>query len=126
MGWAAGMSARIRWMRFAVALGGCLCVMAGDAAAQSLSLNLGTGSQSLTTNLVSIIALTSVLAVAPGILVMGTAFTRIVVVLSMLRTALGLQQSPPNSVIISLAIFLTGFIMTPAFETAYQNGLQPL
>ncbi|PPQ27614.1 flagellar type III secretion system pore protein FliP [Rhodopila globiformis] len=114
-----------RWRRAAV-LGCILCLVARGAAAQSLSLNMGTGSQSLTTNLVSIIALTSVLAIAPGILVMGTAFTRIIIVLSMLRTALGLQQTPPNSVLIGLAVFLTGFIMAPAFQTAYQNGLQPL
>jgi flagellar biosynthesis protein FliP len=98
-----------------------------SAMAQSLSLNLGAGGNgSLASSLVSIVAITSVLAIAPGILVMGTSFTRLVVVLSMLRTALGLQQTPPNSVIISLALFLTGFIMAPAFETAYRDGLQPL
>jgi flagellar biosynthesis protein FliP len=111
----------------AIVFGCCLAVAAGTAHAQSVSLNLGTGgSQSLVTNLVSLVALTSVLAIAPGILVMGTAFTRIAVVLSMLRTALGLQQTPPNSVIISLALFLTGFIMAPAFEAAYRDGLQPM
>ena len=95
--------------------------------AQSLSLNLGAGGNgSLASSLVSIVAITTVLAVAPGILVLGTSFTRLVVVLSMLRTALGLQQTPPNSVIIGLALFLTGFIMAPAFETAYHDGLQPL
>jgi flagellar biosynthetic protein FliP len=57
---------------------------------------------------------------------MGTAFTRLVVVLSMLRTALGLQQTPPNTVIISLALFLTAFIMAPSFETAYRDALQPM
>lgn len=117
----------MRWARYALLVGFYVCIDGRLASAQSLSLNLGTGgSQSLATNLVSIMALTSVLAIAPGILVMGTAFTRIVVVLSMLRTALGLQQTPPNSVIISLAIFLTGFIMAPAFETAYHDGLQPM
>jgi flagellar biosynthetic protein FliP len=57
---------------------------------------------------------------------MGTSFTRLVVVLSMLRTALGLQTSPPNTVIVSLALFLTAFIMGPTFESAYRDGLQPL
>ncbi len=110
-----------------MALGCCMGMAAGIADAQTVSLNLGSsGGQSLATNLISVVALTSVLAVAPGILVMGTAFTRIAVVLSMLRTALGLQQTPPNSVIISLALFLTGFIMAPAFETAYHEGLQPM
>lgn len=98
-----------------------------SAAAQSVSFNMGpSGAGSLTTNVISLIALTSVLALAPGILVMGTAFTRLVVVLSLLRTAMGLQQTPPNTVIISLALFLTGFIMAPAFEHAYHNALQPL
>jgi flagellar biosynthetic protein FliP len=97
------------------------------AHAQSVSLNLApTGGQGFATNVAGILALTTVLALAPGILVMGTAFTRLVVVLSMLRTALGLQQTPPNSVIISLALFLTAFIMAPAFETAYHDALRPM
>ncbi len=57
---------------------------------------------------------------------MVTSFTRIVVVLSFLRSALGIQQTPPNSVLISLALFLTFFIMTPVFEAAYEQGIQPL
>jgi flagellar biosynthetic protein FliP len=110
------------------------------ATAQSVSINLGGGNlgaggmtvdnpggpQSMASNVISILALTSVLALAPGILVMGTSFTRLVVVLSMLRTALGLQSSPPNTVIVSLALFLTAFIMGPSFETAYRDGLQPM
>jgi flagellar biosynthetic protein FliP len=97
------------------------------AQAQSLSLNLApSGSQSLASNLIGLVALTTLLTLAPGILVMGTAFTRLVIVLSMLRTALGLQQTPPNTVIISLALFLTGFIMAPAFEHAYRDAVQPL
>jgi flagellar biosynthesis protein FliP len=104
-----------------------------SALAQSMSINLGSatgddslGGHSMASNVVSILALTSVLALAPGILVMGTSFTRLVVVLSMLRTALGLQTSPPNTVIVSLALFLTAFIMGPTFESAYRDGLQPM
>ena len=104
----------------------CFAVLPASAMAQSVSLNLGNGTGSLASNVVGIVAITSILAIAPGILVMGTSFTRLVVVLSMLRTALGLQQTPPNSVIISLALFLTGFIMAPTFETAYHDALQPL
>ena len=66
------------------------------------------------------------MSLAPSILVMVTSFTRIVVVFSFLRTALGLQQTPPNSVLISLALFLTFFIMSPVFEKAYEDGLKPL
>ena len=57
---------------------------------------------------------------------MVTRFTRIVVVLSLLRSAIGLQTAPPNAVMISLALFLTAFIMAPTFETAYNDGLDPL
>ncbi len=123
------MHAALMWaLRWIVALGLAAALGAHAADAQSLSLNLAptAGGQSLTTNLLSIVAITTVLAIAPGILVMGTAFTRLVIVLSMLRTALGLQQTPPNTVIVSLAVFLTGFIMAPAFETAYRDALKPL
>jgi len=67
-----------------------------------------------------------VLSLAPSILVMMTSFTRIVVVFSFLRTAIGIQQTPPNTVLISLALFLTFFIMAPTFEAAYNQGLEPL
>jgi flagellar biosynthesis protein FliP len=104
-----------------------LLLWAPHASAQSLSLNMAPdGAHSLTTNVVTLVAITSVLSLAPGLLVMGTAFTRLVVVLSLLRTALGLQQTPPNTVIIALSLFLTGFIMAPSFETAYRQAVQPL
>ena len=57
---------------------------------------------------------------------MTTSFVRIIVVLSLLRTGLGLQQSPPNAVLVSLAIFMTGFIMAPVFTQSYDEGIQPL
>jgi len=66
-----------------------------------------------------------VLSIAPGILVMVTSFTRIVVVLSLLRTAIGLQQAPPNVVIVSLSLFLTAFVMAPTWEQAYTQGVKP-
>ncbi len=73
-----------------------------------------------------IIILMTVLSLAPAILIMMTSFTRIVIVLSFLRTAIGLQQTPPNAVLVGLALFLTVFIMAPALETAYREGLQPM
>ena len=73
-----------------------------------------------------LIALLTVLSLAPSILVMVTSFTRIVVVLSLLRTALGTATAPPNAVIISLAMFLTAFVMGPTFQTAYDAGVKPL
>ena len=116
----------IKYLTRILPLALAMLATAGTAQAQSVSFNLGSGGESLTTNVVGILALTSVLAIAPGILMVGTSFTRLVIVLSLLRTALGLQQTPPNSVIVSLALFLTGTIMAPAFETAYQDALQPM
>ena len=80
----------------------------------------------LTDRVVQLVALITVLSLAPSILMMVTSFVRIVVVLSLLRTAIGVQQSPPNSVIISLALFLTAFVMAPTFTEAYKAGIQPL
>jgi flagellar biosynthetic protein FliP len=95
------------------------------AAAQALNINLGTGA-GLTERVVQLIGLMTVLSLAPSIVIMTTSFTRIVVVLSLLRTALGLQQSPPNSVIISLSIFLTAIVMGPTLQKSYDDGVKPL
>ena len=102
-----------------------LVVFVEPAAAQQVTLNLGQGS-GMTERLVQLVALITILSVAPSILIMVTSFVRIVVVLSLLRTAIGIQHSPPNSVIISLALFLTAFIMTPTLEKAYTDGIEPL
>ncbi len=109
----------------AVALGGLMLLGVQPAAAQQLSLDLG-GSGSTTARIVELVGLMTVLSLAPSILVMVTSFTRIVVVLSFLRPALGTTTNPPNSVIVSLALFLTGFVMAPTFEAAYDQGIQPL
>jgi len=75
---------------------------------------------------VRLILLLSVLSLAPGILILMTSFTRIVIVLSFVRTSLATQQMPPNQVLIGLALFLTFFIMAPTFNEVYQEALQPL
>lgn len=112
---------------FLLAMLATFVALAEPALAQSLSVNLGDAKQPLfTSKLIQIIALITLLSLAPSILIMVTSFTRIVVVLSFLRTALGLQQTPPNSVIISLALFLTMFVMAPTFEQSYEHGLKPL
>ncbi len=98
---------------------------AAPALAQTISVDLGQGG-SLTGRLVQLILLITVLSLAPSILVMITSFTRIVVVLSFMRSALGIQQTPPNAVLISLALFLTVFIMAPTLEQAYDRGIAPL
>ncbi|NJO36743.1 MAG: flagellar type III secretion system pore protein FliP [Rhizobiales bacterium] len=100
-------------------------LVASPAAAQSLNINMAEG-VSVTSQLIQLVALVTVLSLAPSIIVMVTSFTRIVVVLAFLRTALGLQQTPPNAVLISLALFATGFIMTPTLEQVYDEGIAPL
>ena len=99
---------------------------AGPALAQSMTFDLGDAGGSATGRIVQMIALITVLSLAPSILIMMTAFTRIVIVLSFLRSALGVQQVPPNTVMMSLAMFLTFFVMAPVFERAYTQGIQPL
>ena len=95
-----------------------------DAAAQSFNLDLG--GDSTTGRVVQLVLLLTVLSLAPSIIVMLTSFTRIVVVLALLRSALGTQQAPPNTVLVSLALFLTAFVMAPTLERAYQDGIAPL
>lgn len=94
------------------------------AEAQSISIDVGEG-DGLTERVIQLVILLTVLSLAPSILIMTTSFVRIVVVLSLLRTAVGLQQSPPNAVLISLALFLTAFIMAPVFTQAYNQGIEP-
>lgn len=81
---------------------------------------------SMTGRVMQIFLLISVLGIAPSIMIMTTPFVRLAIVFSMLRSALGLQQSPPNQVIVSLALFLTFFIMSPALEESYYQGLKPM
>jgi flagellar biosynthesis protein FliP len=97
----------------------------GPAFAQDISIDFGDGN-TLTERAVQLIGLITVLSLAPSVLVMVTSFTRIVVVLSLLRSAIGLQTAPPNTVMVSLALFLTLFVMGPVFERAYEDGIQPL
>jgi flagellar biosynthetic protein FliP len=103
-----------------------LLLVGGRAWAQSVAVDFGEPGGSNTGRIVQLIALLTLLSIAPSILVMVTSFTRIVVVLSFLRTALGLQQTPPNAVLISLALFLTGFVMAPVVQRAYDDGIRPL
>ena len=105
----------------------CCIFLQHDACAQSLSIDLGNESNDLmSSKIIQLIGLITILSIAPSILIMVTSFTRITVVLSFVRTAIGLQQTPPNSVLISLSLFLTFFIMAPTFERAYESGLEPL
>ncbi len=102
-----------------------LLIFTGPAAAQSVNLDFGEGG-SATARIVQLVVLLTVITLAPSILIMVTSFARIVIVLSLLRTALGTQGAPPNSVLVSLALFMTFFIMQPTLERAYDAGVAPL
>jgi len=106
----------------AIAMLVLLVASTAPVAAQSLSIDLGDEGGSATGRIVQLIALMTVLSLAPSILVMVTSFTRIVVVLSFVRTALGTQQTPPNQVLVSLALF----VMMPTLERSYDQGIRPL
>ena len=100
-------------------------LLSGPALADTIKVDLA-DNFGLTDHIVQLVALITVLSLAPSIFIMVTSFVRIVVVLSLLRTAMGLQQSPPNAVIVSLALFLTAFVMTPTFTRAYHDGIEPM
>lgn len=92
------------------------------------SVNIGIGSGKGTDDVATslqILALLTVLSVAPALLILTTAFTRIVIILSLLRTALGAQNIPPNQVLIGLSLFLTFFVMAPTFDQVNHDALQP-
>ncbi|MGC8469415.1 MAG: flagellar type III secretion system pore protein FliP [Acetobacteraceae bacterium] len=104
-----------------------LVVFPGLAWAQSLNVDLGgVGQPGATARIVQLVAAITVLSLAPSLLVMVTAFTRIVIVLSLLRNALGTQTTPPNTVLIGLALFLTFFVMQPVLNQAWAAGLLPM
>ncbi len=112
----------------ALALVGLL-LSSGVALAQGQGLNfeslLPAGEQTVTGRMVQIILLVTMLSVAPGLLMMVTCFTRFVIVLSLLRSGLGLQTTPANMILVSLALFMTFYVMAPTFDKAWQNGLKP-
>ncbi|OKL43095.1 flagellar biosynthetic protein FliP [Pseudovibrio exalbescens] len=103
-----------------------LTVTAGMAQEFDLSSVLPDGQPSTTGRIIQYIAILTVLSLAPGILIMVTSFTRFVVALSFVRSGMGLQTTPANIILISLALFMTFYVMAPTFDRAWQNGLQPL
>ena len=112
-------------MRRVLVLTCLLTLLAAPAMAQSFSVDFGNDG-SLATRSIEIMLLVTVLSIVPGLAVMVTCFPFIVTVLSILRQALGLQQSPPNMVIVSLALFLTWFVMDPVFTEVWLKAVQPL
>jgi flagellar biosynthesis protein FliP len=119
------VSERPRILAGPVLLAVALVLAAGPAAAQTVTLDMG-GEDALSLRLVQIFALVTLLSLAPGIAVMVTCFPFMVTVLSILRQAVGVQQAPPNMMIVSLALFLTWFVMEPVFLEAWEAGLGPL
>src|SRR6056297_3782086 len=111
-------------LRFLPVLALCL-LLPSAAAAQSVSIDLGEGG-SVSATSIQLILLITLLSIAPGIAIMVTCFPFMVTVLAILRQAVGLQQSPPNMLIVSLALFLTYFVMEPVFTEAWTQGLAPL
>jgi flagellar biosynthetic protein FliP len=118
---------RTLWLRRGLALAALLTaiIVPGLAFGQDISIDFGDDA-TLTERAVQLVGLITLLSLAPSILVMVTSFTRIVVVLSLLRTAIGLQTAPPNSVMVSLALFLTLFVMGPTLQASYDAGIAPL
>ncbi len=127
-------SARFRKICFCLALGAtglAAVAVAAPAFAQGVTLptvNLGfktTENPGEVVNAIKIVLLLTVLTLAPAILIMMTSFTRIIIVLSFLRQALGTQQMPPNQLLVGLALFLTFFIMNPAIQEINSKALAP-
>ncbi|WP_425374611.1 flagellar type III secretion system pore protein FliP [Pseudolabrys taiwanensis] len=113
-------------MRVLVALFVVLLPTAAIAQVPDLSTLLPPGGGSVSGRIIQMVALLTVLSVAPGILIMVTSFTRFVVALSFLRAGLGMQTTPANIVLISLALFMTLYVMAPTFDRAWRDGVQPL
>jgi flagellar biosynthesis protein FliP len=115
-------------MRRAICMGVALLAVSYPAAAQNVDLNslVPAGGATASGRIIELVAILTVLSVAPGLLIMVTSFTRFIVALSFLRSGLGLQSAPANLVLISLALFMTFFVMAPTFDRAWQNGLKPL
>ncbi|WP_415404995.1 flagellar type III secretion system pore protein FliP [Tateyamaria sp. SN3-11] len=112
-------------MQWRLILLAVVCLLPTQVWAQDVAISFG-DEGSLSARTLQLIALITVLSLAPGLAIMVTCFPFLVTVLSILRQAIGLQQSPPNMLIVSLALFLTYFVMEPVFMEAWTNGLQPL
>ena len=116
---------RVLYSKSSLVIGITALFLASAAGAQDIAITLG-DSTSLTARSLQLIALITILSLAPGIAIMITCFPFMVTVLSILRQGLGLQQSPPNMLIVSLALFLTWFVMEPVFLQAWTEAITPL
>lgn len=103
-----------------------LSTVGASAEVPDLATLVPSGGGTAAGRIVQLVALLTVLSVAPGLLVMVTSFTRFVVALSFLRSGLGMQSTPANLIMISLSLFMTFYVMAPTFERAWDNGVKPL
>ncbi|MEE2690790.1 MAG: flagellar type III secretion system pore protein FliP [Pseudomonadota bacterium] len=101
-------------------------MLGGAASAQEIPADLAAAGSGLSMRVVQLFLIVTVLSMAPGIAMMITCLPFMVIVFSILRQAIGLQQAPPNMLIMSLALFLTYFVMEPVFAEAWRSGVQPL
>lgn len=104
----------------------CALILGVAAPAHALDLTLQADGTTLSAKTVQLFVLLTVLSLAPGLAIMITCFPFMVTVLSILRQAIGVQQAPPNMMIVSLALFLTWFVMAPVFEESWNEGIEPL
>ena len=109
----------------AVVLSGCAAEPGGGGLAQPSSNSLDSQNPQNVSSAIQILLLVTVMSLAPAILIMVTSFTRVIVVLSLVRSAIGIPQLPPNQVLIGLALFLTAFVMAPAIKTINEEAVQP-
>ncbi len=116
---------RTRWLLFALLCGTPLLAWAQSAGLPAFSSTPGPGGSTTYTLSVQTLILLTTLTFIPTILLMMTAFLRIVIVLSLLRQALGTVQSPPNQVLVGISLFLTFFVMSPTLDKIYQDAYQP-
>jgi len=114
--------------RLAVIAALALILVPGVAIAQTINLQdlIPEGQGSTSARILQLIALISVLSIAPGLLVTVTCFTRFIIALSFLRSGVGLPSTPSNIVLVSLALFMTFFVMAPVFDRMWAEGVQPL
>lgn len=101
----------------------CIC-LAKDLSLNAFSVSEGNGTQTYSIN-IQLLAIMTVLTVLPAIVLMMTSFTRIIIVLSILRQALGMPQTPSNQIIIGLSLFMTFFIMSPILTKVYSEAVSP-
>ena len=113
--------------RFLIALA-VLILTPTVVVAQTIDLNtlFPAGDASVSGRIVQLLVVMTVLSVAPGLLMMVTSFARFVIALSFLRSGLGLQTTPSNLILVSLALFMTMFVMAPTFQAAWDNGVKPM